>query len=74
MKIEMIGSKDNPIVVDSLRNEINFLNNLVTENGDYVLYHRLGSTQNIIYITMNDENMDHEELIKKIIGYFKIKL
>jgi len=179
MKIEMIGSKDNPIVVDSLRNEINFLNNLVTVNGDYVLYQRLGSThengrildryelldcsgnkhelyidaygdkivvvppagflfdsdcfgstyedffdgddddideeyiykrpedkerrpidryifesygsncrvadfpkdiidmmikENIIYITMNDENMDHEELIEKIIGYFKIKL
>ena len=53
----MIGSKDNPIVVDSLRSEINFLNNLVTKNGDYILYHRLGSTHE------NDKILDHYELL-----------
>jgi hypothetical protein len=51
----MIGSIDSPIVVDSLRNEINFLNNLVTKDGDYILYHRLGSTQ------QNGKVLDHYE-------------
>ena len=53
----MIGSKGNPIVVDSLRNEINFLNNLVTTNGDYIFYHRLGSTNE------NGKILDHYELL-----------
>ena len=51
----MIGSIDSPIVVDSVRNEINFLNNLVTEDGDYILYHRLGSTH------QNGKVLDHYE-------------
>ena len=53
----MIGSKENPIVVDSISNEKNFLNNLVTTNGDYILYHRLGS------IHGDGKILDHYELI-----------
>lgn len=53
----MIGSKGNPIVVNSIGNEINFLNNLVTTNGDYILYHRLGSTNE------NGKVLDHYELL-----------
>lgn len=51
----MIGSIDNPIIVDSVRNEICFLNNLVTKEGNYILYHRLGS------ICHNDKILDHYE-------------
>jgi hypothetical protein len=51
----MIGCIDNPIIVDSIRNEINFLNNLVTKEGNYILYHRLGSIHN------NDQILDHYE-------------
>jgi hypothetical protein len=39
----MIGTKENPIQVDSIRNSLNYLNNLVTEDGYNIIYHRLGS-------------------------------
>lgn len=39
----MIGTKENPIRVDSIRNSLNYLNNLVTEGGYNIIYHRLGS-------------------------------
>jgi len=39
----MIGTKENPIRVDSIRNSLNYLNNLVTEEGYNIIYHRLGS-------------------------------
>jgi hypothetical protein len=39
----MIGTKENPIRVDSIRNSLKYLNNLVTEDGYNIIYHRLGS-------------------------------
>ena len=39
----MIGTKENPIRVDGIRNSLNYLNNLVTEEGYNIIYHRLGS-------------------------------
>jgi hypothetical protein len=42
----MIGTKENPIRVDSIRNSLKYLNNLVTEDGYNIIYHRLGSINN----------------------------
>jgi len=53
----MIGSIERPISVDGVRSEIDFLNNLVTVDGDYVLYHRLGS------MLSGDRILDHYELL-----------
>ena len=39
----MIGTKENPIRVDGIRNSLKYLNNLVTEGGYNIIYHRLGS-------------------------------
>ena len=39
----MIGTKENPIRVDGIRNSLKYLNNLVTEDGYNIIYHRLGS-------------------------------
>jgi len=52
-----IGSMENPIVVSSIRSEIAFLSNLVTLEGDYILYHRLGSTH------FGKRILDHYEAI-----------
>jgi hypothetical protein len=55
--MEGIGSIENPIVVSSIRSEIAFLSNLVTLEGDYILYHRLGSTH------FGKRILDHYEAI-----------
>ena len=39
----MIGTKENPIRVDGIGNSLKYLNNLVTEDGYNIIYHRLGS-------------------------------
>jgi hypothetical protein len=38
------GQKENPIKLFNIRQGLEYLNNLRCDNGDYIIYHRLGST------------------------------
>lgn len=38
------GVEENPIKLFNIRQGIEYLNNLRCDNGDYIIYHRLGST------------------------------
>lgn len=47
---------ENPVRLNSIPASRFFLNNLVTQNGDYLIYHRPGS------LSVNDELIDHYEI------------
>ena len=50
------GVKENPIKLFNIRQGLEYLNNLRCDNGDYIIYHRLGSTN------LNDVIMDIYEI------------